>query len=447
MKIARFIAASAVASLALTGCGGSSSGDDAGAAGSSPSASGSSPAGTTAPAAASGPRTKVRLWLVGTDTPQPVRDYAKATFEKEHPDAELVIEQQVWDGLVDKLTTSLSGNDSPDVVEVGNTQAIAFTSAGAFEDISDKKSELGGDDLLKGFVESGSFDGKLFAAPYYAGSRLVFYRKDLAKKAGITVPTTLSEYVADGAKLEAANASSKNFSGIWFPGQDWRNALPYIWAAGGDLAVEKDGRWQGALSTPASVKGLEQVQQVMRTASKAAKDGNETDPQVPYCADQIGMLSAPGWVKGSILAPKDKGGCPAAEADLGVFALPGVTAGTTAPVFLGGSNIAISAKSQHKDLAYGLLKVILGDGYQSMMAAAGLVPAKTSLVGKMGTDEVAQATAKAVTNTKLTPAAPGWANVESDKIMEDLFVNIAGGGDVSSLATKADDKITAALNR
>lgn len=440
MKIARSLAASAVAALALSGCGGSSSSDSpSGAQAASPAATSSA----AAPAAAG--KTKIRLWLVGTDTPQAVRDYAKATFEQQHPDAQLVIEQQVWDGLVDKLTTSLSGNDSPDVVEVGNTQAVAFTSAGAFEDITSKKAELGGDDLLKGFVESGSYDGKLYAAPYYAGSRLVFYRKDLLKKAGLSVPTTLAEYVADGAKLEAAGAGS--FSGIWFPGQDWRNALPYIWAAGGDVAVDKGGTWQGALSSPAALKGLEQVQQVMKTASRAAKDGNETDPQVPYCAGQVGMLSAPGWVKGSILAPKDKGGCPQAEADLGVFALPGATAGTTAPVFLGGSNIAIAAKSQHKDLAYDLLRVILSDGYQTKMAEAGLVPAKTSLVTTMGTDEVAQATAKAVTNTKLTPAAPGWANVESDKIMEDLFVAIAGGGDVTALAKGADAKITAALNR
>ncbi len=437
MKVSRIIAASAVAALALTGCGGSSDGKSTAGAGTTTSAA--------TGAAADGAKTKVRLWLVGTDTPQNVRDYAKATFEQANPKAELVIEQQVWDGLVDKLTTALSGNDSPDVVEVGNTQAVSFTSAGAFEDITDKKAELGGDDLLKGFVEGGTFDGKFYAAPYYAGSRLVFYRKDLFKKAGLSVPTTLSDYIADGAKLKTANAATKNFSGIYFPGQDWRNALPYIWNAGGDVAVEKDGKWAGSLSSPESVKGLTQVQQVMKTASGAPKGGNETDPQVPWCANQIAMLSAPGWVKGSILDPK--AGCPKAEANLGVFALPGNTAGTTAPIFLGGSNIAISAKSKNKDLSYQLLKVILSDGYQTLMAKAGLVPAKTSLAVQMGTDEVAKATAQAVGNTKLTPAAPGWANVESDKIMEDLFVNIAGGGDVAALAKAADAKITAALNR
>jgi N,N'-diacetylchitobiose transport system substrate-binding protein len=422
----RLAALGVVAALAMTACG--NDGGDA----------------DTASQNAGGDAATIRLWLVGTDTPQEVRDYAIAEFKKQHPKSDLVIEEQVWDGLVDKLTTSLSGSDSPDVVEVGNTQAVAFTSAGAFMDLTDKKADLGGDDLLKGFVEAGTYDGKFYAAPYYAGSRLVFYRKDLFKKAGISVPQTLDEYIADGIKLKQMS-DKKSFSGIYFPGQDWRNALPYIWNAGGELAVQKDGKWQGALSTPQSVAGLSQVQKVMTEASGAAKDGNETNPQVPYCAGDIAMLSAPGWVKGSILA--EDGGCPKAEENLGVFALPGNSSDQTAPIFLGGSNIAISAKSQHKDLAYDALKILLSDGYQTKMAAAGLIPAKTSLFGALGNDEVAQAIAKAASNTRVTPPAPGWANVESDKILEDLFVNIARGGDVASLAAAADEKITAALNR
>ncbi len=426
MKIPRLGAVGLAAALMVSACAG---GDE-------PAANANGSSGSKA-------SKEVRVWLVGTDTPQEVRDYAVAEFEKT-TGAKLVIEEQVWDGLVDRLTTALSGSDSPDVVEVGNTQAVAFTSAGAFEDITDKRAELGGDDLLAGFVESGSYDGKLYAAPYYAGSRLVFYRKDLLKKAGVEVPKTLSEYVEAGEKLKAAS-DKKNFSGIYFPGQDWRNGLPYIWAAGGDLAVQKGDACEGALSTPESIEGLKTVQRVMQNASAAAKDGNETDPQVPYCNDQIGMLSAPGWVSGVILSAD--GGCPKAEKNLGVFALPGNSPGETAPIFLGGSNIAISAKSQNKELAYEALKLLLSDGYQSKMAAAGLIPAKTSLLGAMGDSDVAKATAAAATNTKLTPAAPGWANVESDRIMEDLFVAIARGGDVPALAKDADEKITAALNR
>ena len=59
---------------------------------------------------------EIRVWLVGTDTPDEAREYLVDTFEEEHPGSTLVIEEQSWDGLVDRLTTSLSGSDSPDVV-------------------------------------------------------------------------------------------------------------------------------------------------------------------------------------------------------------------------------------------------------------------------------------------------------------------------------------------
>ncbi len=46
--------------------------------------------------------------------------------------------------------------------------------------------------------------------------------------------------------------------------------------------------------------GLETVQTLFTEASGAAKDGNEADPQVPFCNNEIGMMSAPGWVTGLI---------------------------------------------------------------------------------------------------------------------------------------------------
>ena len=57
-----------------------------------------------------------------------------------------------------------------------------------------------------------------------------------------------------------------------------------------------------------------------------------------------------------------------------------------------------------------------------------------------------QATIAAASNAKLTPAAPGWAEVEGSRVLEDLFVDIAKGGDVAELAAAADEKITEQLN-
>jgi N,N'-diacetylchitobiose transport system substrate-binding protein len=387
---------------------------------------------------------EIRVWLVGTDTPDEAREYLVDTFEKENPGSTLVIEEQAWDGLVDRLTTSLSGSDSPDVVEVGNTQAAAFTSAGAFLDLTDDYETLGGDDLLPGFVEAGSYDGKFYAAPLYSGSRLVYYKKDALAAAGLTVPTTLDEYISNAQALAAANPGK---SGIWWPGQDWYNALPYIWENGGEIAVADGEEWDAQLSSEESLAGLAQVQEVMTTASSAPKDGNETSPEVGFCDGTSLQLSAPSWVKWSILAPADAEapGCPDQEENLGVYALPGMDGGA-AQVFAGGSNIGISAKSAHPELALSALEIILSDGFQTIYGENGLVPAKLSLADTLGTDEVAKAITAAAGNAKLTPASPNWADVEASGILTDLFVNIAQGGDIKALAEAADEEIEAILN-
>lgn len=420
MRTTRLAVAGIAAALALTACG---SGDD-----------------TDAAAADSAEGTEIRLWINGTDTPQDARDWLTEEFEAAHDGVTLTIEEQQWEGLVERLTTSLaSESETPDVVEVGNTQAATFTGVGAFSDLTDSLDDLGGDDLLPGFVEAGTADGSTYAVPYYAGSKFVFYRKDLFAAAGVQVPTTLDEFVQAAITLKQANPEPANFSGFWFPGQDWRNGAAFVWANGGDLAVESDGAWEGSLSSPESLEGLQQVQTLMTQASGAAKDGNETDGQVPFCAGEAAMLSAPGWLRGVLEDPET--GCPDLVANVGVFPLPGAD-GEPAPVLLGGSNIAVSAQSPNQELAVDLVDLMLSEEYQTILAENGLTPALQSLAPLLGDDEFAQAAIAASSNAKLTPAAQGWATVEGARILEDLFVGIAGGGDVAELAEQADTALT-----
>ena len=386
----------------------------------------------------------IRVWLNGPDTPQAARDWLKKTFEDQNPGSTLTIEEQQWEGLVEKLTTSLSSADeAPDVVEVGNTQAATFTGAGAFSDLTGDLDSLGGDDLLPGFVEAGSYDGKTYAVPYYAGSKYVFYRKDLFEKSGLEVPTTMPEFVDAAVKLKQDNPKPANFSGFWLPGQDWRNGVAFVWDAGGEIAVPDGDEWDSQLSSPESVAGLQTVQKLFTEASGAAKDGNEADPQVPFCNDEIGMLSAPGWVAGLISDPET--GCPDMMKKVGVFALPG-TSGEPAPVLLGGSNIAVPAKTENQDLARKAVALMLSDDYQTILAENGLTPARMSLFDQLGDGESAEATMAAASNARLTPAAEGWASVEGARILEDAFVAIANGEDVAKVAAQADEQIEGKLN-
>jgi N,N'-diacetylchitobiose transport system substrate-binding protein len=290
MRIVRTYGAAAVAlgMLALSACG-EGSGDDV------------AEAGSTGPA-------EIRLWLNGTDTPQALRDYLVETFEARNEGSTLVIEEQDWNGLVPRLQTALASEDqTPDLVEIGNTQSPTFTYAGAFTELTDVYEDLGGDDLLPGFVDAGTADGTLYAVPYYSGARAVFYRKDLFQQAGVAVPTTLEEFRTAAIALQQANPSP-DFSGFWFPGQDWYNGVAWVFSNGGDLAVQEGDRWVGALSSPESQEALAEVQDLFTNATRAPRDADSNEPWVAFNNGQAAMFSAPTWARSSIALPEcDKG--------------------------------------------------------------------------------------------------------------------------------------------
>jgi N,N'-diacetylchitobiose transport system substrate-binding protein len=434
VKTKRVAAIGLAAVLALAACG---SDDDNGAGSDSEAGSASLEAPSQDTEAT------LRVWLNGPDTPDEMIDLAKAEFAEQYPNVTVKVERQEWDGIVDRLTNVLPTDDSPDIVEMGNTQAQAFEAAGALVDLSEAKSDLGGNDLVESLVEAGTYDGSFYGVPYYGGARIVVYRKDLFEKSGLSIPTTMEEFVAAGKKLKADNADIPNFSGIYFPGRNWQATLSFIWDAGGDIAVNENGEWVGELDSPESVAGLETVQDIMLNANAAPADSDDAEDYLDFCNGEVGMLMGPGWKMGQITG---EDGCPGKYDNvLGAFPLPG-SDGDVAPSFLGGSNLGISAKSDNPGLALAFLKILTDDPYQTKFAENGLIPVRKSLLGKVQGDEAAQAQAEAAQVTRFVPSSEAWAEVESGTILHDMGAAIAGGADVQTEATRADDAIVAILN-
>ncbi|MEL7975951.1 extracellular solute-binding protein [Isoptericola sp. F-RaC21] len=413
---------------------------------------GCSALGTGAETAA--PDKDLTMWLVGEDTTPELREYLVTTFENEHPGATLTIEQQEWGDLVADLTEALKDPaTTPDVVEIGNTQSPTFTTTGAFREISPELyEELGGEKLLPSFVEAGSVDGRRYALPYYFGSRYVFYRKDLWEAAGLEKPATLAEF---GESVRAL--TDDDHAGFAMGGQDWRNGISWVFAAGGELAVKEGERWVSTLADPRTVEGLEMWQDVYEHASylpSTEKDVEYWDflnDGVEEAPPAAATIMAPAWARWSIghLVRNEEGelvrdGMKDADT-FGIFALPGVDGGL-APVFAGGSNIAVSATSPSPDLAEDVLRVVFSDEYQEKLAAAGLGPANADAQELMKGDRFGRLMVRTAAASKLTPPAPGWASIEDAGVYEDLFGRIADGGDVATLAKEFDARLTPMLN-
>jgi N,N'-diacetylchitobiose transport system substrate-binding protein len=426
------VAILAAGAFALTGCTSSGTGTTT-----------SSAAPTSAAVVA--PQ-NITFWVMGGDTPAALRDYLIKQYAAT-TGGTLTIEEQAWGDALNKLTTQLPDpKNTPDVTEIGNTWSPTFTNVGAFSDLSGMYKELGGDKLLPSFVKVGEVDGKQYALPYYFGSRYNFYRKDLYAAAGITVPTTLKQFTDNAKALTTANTS-----GFYIGGSDWRNGISWIFANGGDLAKKEGGKWVSTLSDPNSIKGLKMFQELFVGASHAPVGEFDSTPWVNINNNEstgkpeAATIIAPGWAHWSIGDPTADKKVAWNDNTFGVFVLPGVDGGA-APVFAGGSNIAISAASKNQDGAKALLKIIFSPEYQQMLGKNGLGPANLDYTSSLGDDQFAKALVASAANSKLTPAAPGWASVEGAKVLEEFFGKVAAGGDVASLATEYDAKITPMLN-
>src|SRR4051794_33264319 len=175
---------------------------------------------------------KLTVWLqVDAQSGWPdVVAAANAQFQKDHPGWTVDVQFQNWGDHLQKFDATLAGGNTPDVIEMGNTEMTKYMAAGAFADISSFKGNFANSgNWLAGLAKSGMYGGKLYGVPYYAGPRFVTYRTDAFNKAGIkTLPTSLSQFTADLSKLGSANKGTQGFSPVYIAGTDWYYAMSFV---------------------------------------------------------------------------------------------------------------------------------------------------------------------------------------------------------------------------
>lgn len=416
---------SVVAALGLAACGDDSSSDSS--------------------SAASGTLT---VWLMNGSASDAMINELNAEFKQSHPGMTVDYQIQQWNGIQDKLTTALASNNPPDVVELGNTQAPKFVAAGALAQLDSKKSTLGADHWLTGLAATGLQDGKTYAAPFYAANRVVIYRKDLFTAAGITsTPKSLAELTEAGRKLQTANAADKDFQAMYLPGQSWYTLLSFVWAEGGEVATKSGSTWKGALNTPQAQAGFTDYANLYHALSKVPADADEANPQQAgvFAKGHVGMFIGLPWEIAT--ATDAKTGNPELKDKIGSFVIPSPKGGP-APVFLGGSNLAVAAGSKHSTQATEWLSLMLSEKYQRILAGGGVVPALTNLGDSVyGSNEAAKVMASAAAaGGKVTPADKAWATVEAgSNPIKDAMTAMLRGTDVAAATKQASDAITSRM--
>jgi polyol transport system substrate-binding protein len=196
----------AIVGVVATGCGGSDNN------GSSGAKSGGTPASGT-----KGGSINVAI----VDNPQ-MKDIAKLTPSLFTAKSGIKVNYTVLDeGTLRQVTTRdvAAGGKQFDVAMIGMYEAPQFGKNGSLVDLTP---EAQGDaaykfgDIIPSVRNGLSADGKLYAAPFYAESSFLMYRKDVLKKAGVTMPP---KPTWDQVAQIARKVNTPNMAGICLRGK------------------------------------------------------------------------------------------------------------------------------------------------------------------------------------------------------------------------------------
>ena len=396
--------------------------------------------------------TTLNVWLMVDSQngwPTAVTNATKE-FEQQHPGDKANVTFQTWGTYLSKFATAEKANAVPDVMEVGNTQAGTPASEGAFANLNSVKSMFPNSaDWNGGLEQSCTQAGNLYCVPYYAADRMVMVNGAEATAAGITAaPTTWAQLLSDIQKLNTKNAGVKGYTGMEVPAGDEYLGLAFIADAGGKVAVESGGKWQGTFESAASEQGLANYCTLFKASANNDPSGTDSTEDTAWSNGTTTLLYGLGWED----ANPPKGFTGTSPTPAYYFNIPSpTTAGASLPDFTGGSDIAVPAASKNQTLAEDWIADYTDSANEGIMAAAGDIPNATNLLGDVtGVKNTTYAAGQK--NPFFVPEAPKWVNVDggTPNIIDTTFQNIAKAGcttaAIASNAKTADQQIDTALN-
>jgi ABC-type glycerol-3-phosphate transport system substrate-binding protein len=419
---------------------------------------GSSSPASSAPAAPA----KLTVWRMGASVPSQVTWMSGVVtqFHKQFPQykkTKVVVDWIPWTSRTTDWTNALtSGKGGPDITELGNTDTPGVASQGALADITSQvKAWSSGSDLIAGNLANDTVTGNNYAVPWFGGVRGIWYRTDQFTKAGISSPpSTWAQLVSDAKLLMAKYPGT---FGLGAP-SDYTNAIvSFIWGAGGQVAVQKGGKWVAELNSPQSEAGIKFYSDLLLTdhvsppkyvgetelgAPGATSGGSDED----FAKGTLDMYIDGPWAQSSLTAVSTQ-----YEKDWASFPIPSESGPNPAPAFAGGSDLGVWAKSANKTASWDLVSVMDSPANATTFAnLQGFFPEFTSSLsgGKYSGSQVMSGFAKAAAYTQISPLnSKNWATADAtDAIIPTMMKSLMQGGNFAATVNKANTELQNVLN-
>ncbi len=344
----------------------------------------------------------------------------------------------------------------PDITELGNTDTPTEATAGILAPLdSELASWSGTPGLLAAMLANDTVGASTYAVPWFGGVRAVYYRTDQFKKAGITsTPTTWAGLLADAQKLMKAYPGTYGLDAIT---NDTNAFASFIWGAGGQLATESGGTWTAGLTSPQSEAAIKYYVDLYTTdqglpskyigqtelGNTGATSGGANED---FGLGKLDMYIDGPWAKATLPANSvDK-------ANISSFPIPSENGPNPAPVFSGGSDLAVFKTSPNQTAAWDLISVMDNPANSTSFAAlSGFFSPYSAQISASETTSTAfmAGFAKAALNGQTSPFnAKNWPTADNGKlnIIPTMLKQLMQGAPFASTVASANTQLQSVLN-
>lgn len=271
---------------------------------------------------------------------------AKESFEQEHPEVRIVIEQSAdhFDSL-----RAFESDEAPDMIESGGW--ALFNKEGMFVDLNPYIAGVEGleEDLYQGPMHVARHNGMLPGLPVDVSVPLIIYNKEMFERAGLAYPSedwTWGEFVELGKKLtirDERGVATQFGIGI---GVDIEWYEPFVFRNGGTYLAPDGSTARGYADSPATVEAFRKIIDAYRIHEIIRK------PDEPSEAGQLhegfAMIFGFMWFAGGLIHHK-------LDDKFGVVGLPHMPGGRQSNMIYMGA-AGVTTKSRHSRLAWEFLR-------------------------------------------------------------------------------------------
>jgi multiple sugar transport system substrate-binding protein len=333
-----------------------------------------------------------------------LQDFVK-DFESANPDATVKVTAVPWEAAHDKISAAIASGKTPDVSLIGTTWMGEFAKAGGLDPTPDGL--VKDSDFYDGAWGSTVVGNTSYGVPWYVETRVLYYRTDLAKKAGWDkAPTTWDEFSKFAADLKK---SGVKYPVSLQPGQtgSWQTVLPFAWSNG--AKVTNGSGTEYSIDSPQMSEALNYYKSFFDKGYSQTRMLDPGELENGFAKGTYGSFISGPWHIGLV---EDAG---LTKDKYAVAPLPGKDSGPGTS-FTGGGDLAVFKDAKNRDGAWKLVRWLSDAQTQSKWydTVKDLPAVKGAWQsGDLAGDQQLQVFGRQLDSAEAPPAVPSWEQVAS----------------------------------